>query len=293
MTRRRPERRRDLLGLLGETPVDLSQANDIRALPVSDLRVGSAQPRRSFDLERLSELAESIRVHGVLQPLLVRSVDGEYEIVAGERRWRAAQLAGLTEVPVVVRQLSNEQARAAALIENLQRDNLNVIDEVDGKLELVALTLGLEREEARKRLMQLLRAVPGDEHEQLDQVFRSMGETWRTFAKNKLRILNWPQPVLEALRAGLPLTLGSVVASAPPERQAELLKLAQNGASRSQLLQALQTPSQTSAVTPEHFAKVLSSKRFLSGLDTPTREALDRWLARMPERVRQAIDEQS
>ena len=120
-----------------------------------------------------------------------------------------------------------------------------------------------------------------------------MGETWRTFAKNKLRILNWPQPVLEALRAGLPLTLGSVVASAPAERQAELLKLAQNGASRSQLLQALQTPSQTSAVTPEHFAKVLSSKRFLSGLDTPTREALDRWLARMPERVRQAIDEQS
>ncbi len=211
--------------------MDLSQANDIRALPVSELRVGSTQPRRSFDLERLSELAESIREHGVLQPLLVRSVDGHYEIVAGERRWRAAQLAGLSEIPVVVRQLSDEQARAAALIENLQRDNLNVIDEVDGKLELVALTLGLEREQARKRLMQLLRTVPGDEHERLDQVFRSMGETWRTFAKNKLRILNWPQPVLEALRAGLPLTLGSVVAGAPEDRQAELLELAQNGAS--------------------------------------------------------------
>ena len=292
MTRRRPERRRDLVGLLGETPVDLSQANDIRALPVSELRVGSAQPRRSFDLERLSELAESVREHGVLQPLLVRSVDGHYEIVAGERRWRAAQLAGLSEVPVVIRQLSDEQARAAALIENLQRDNLNVIDEVDGKLELVALTLGLDREKARKRLMQLLRTVPGDEHEQLDQVFRSMGETWRTFAKNKLRILNWPQPVLEALPAGLPLTLGSVVAGAPEDRQAELLELAQNGASRSRLMRALQSKPKISPLAPEQLAKVLGSKRFLSSLDAPTRETLDRWLARIPEQLRQAIDEQ-
>lgn len=292
MTRRRPERRRDLVGLLGETPVDLSQANDIRALPVSELRVGSAQPRRSFDLERLSELAESVREHGVLQPLLVRSVDGHYEIVAGERRWRAAQLAGLSEVPVVIRQLSDEQARAAALIENLQRDNLNVIDEVDGKLELVALTLGLDREKARKRLMQLLRTVPGDEHEQLDQVFRSMGETWRTFAKNKLRILNWPQPVLEALHAGLPLTLGSVVAGAPEDRQAELLELAQNGASRSRLMRALQSKPKISPLAPEQLAKVLGSKRFLSSLDAPTRETLDRWLARIPEQLRQAIDEQ-
>lgn len=293
MTRRRPERRRDLIGLLGEAPVDLSQANDIRALPVSELRVGSTQPRRSFDLERLSELAESIREHGVLQPLLVRSVDGHYEIVAGERRWRAAQLAGLSEIPVVVRQLSDEQARAAALIENLQRDNLNVIDEVDGKLELVALTLGLEREQARKRLMQLLRTVPGDEHERLDQVFRSMGETWRTFAKNKLRILNWPQSVLEALRAGLPLTLGSVVAGAPEDRQAELLELAQNGASRSRLMRALQSKPKISPLAPEQLAKVLGSKRFLSSLDAPTRETLDRWLARMPEQLRQAIHELS
>ena len=293
MTRRRPERRRDLIGLLGDTPADLSQASDVRNLPVDELRVGSTQPRRSFDLERLSDLAESIREHGVLQPLLVRSVDGHYEIVAGERRWRAAQLAGLSEVPVVVRQLSNEQARAAALIENLQRDNLNVIDEVDGKLELVALTLGLERESARRRLMQLLRTPPGDEHEQLDQVFRSMGETWRTFTKNKLRILNWPQPVLEALRAGLPLTLGAVVAGAPADRQAELLALAQSGASRSQLLRALQAAPKTSPVAPERLAKLLGSKRFLASLDAPAREALERWLARMPERVRQAVDEQS
>lgn len=103
---------------------------DLRRLPIEYLSSGQYQPRKDFPPESLQELANSIRSQGIIQPIIVRSIaDRRYEIIAGERRWRAAQLAGLHEVPVVIRSISDEAALAIALIENIQRENLNPLDE--------------------------------------------------------------------------------------------------------------------------------------------------------------------
>ncbi|MBV9575203.1 MAG: ParB/RepB/Spo0J family partition protein, partial [Gammaproteobacteria bacterium] len=101
----------------------------LATLAVDQVKRGKYQPRREMDPQTLEELAHSIRAQGVLQPLIVRPVDNTYEIIAGERRWRAAQLAGLTEVPVIIRSIPDEAAMAIALIENIQRENLNPIEE--------------------------------------------------------------------------------------------------------------------------------------------------------------------
>jgi len=105
------------------------QKSLLRNLPVDMLRPGKYQPRRGMNQEALIELAESIRKQGIIQPVIVRTISsGNYEIIAGERRWRAAQLANLHEVPVVIRDISDEQAIAISLIENIQREDLNAID---------------------------------------------------------------------------------------------------------------------------------------------------------------------
>lgn len=107
-------------------------------MPVAKLTPSDVQPRRSFDENELKALAESIKSQGVLQPLLVRPLaDGRYEIIAGERRWRASQLAGLAEVPVIVREMDDGKALEVALVENVQRQDLNPIDEAAGYLRLV------------------------------------------------------------------------------------------------------------------------------------------------------------
>ena len=105
----------------------------ISTLKLTDIEPNKSQPRKNFDIEALKTLADSIRQNGIIQPLLIRSMpDGTYQIVAGERRWRAAKMAGLTEVPVLIKELSDQQAQQIALIENLQRENLNPIEEAIG-----------------------------------------------------------------------------------------------------------------------------------------------------------------
>lgn len=110
----------------------------LRKLSIALLKPGKYQPRQAINQETLAELAESIKAQGVLQPILARPIaDGNYEIVAGERRWRAAQLAGLDTVPVIVHDLSNQQVVAVALIENIQREDLNAIDAAVGLQRLI------------------------------------------------------------------------------------------------------------------------------------------------------------
>jgi len=120
--------------LLGSAPsVTQSSQSDLRQLPVDQIRRGRYQPRTRMDEAALEELAASISSQGIVQPLLVReTAGGGYELIAGERRWRAAQLAGLTEVPAVVRRVPDEAALAVGLIENIQRENLNPIEEAAG-----------------------------------------------------------------------------------------------------------------------------------------------------------------
>lgn len=148
-------------------------------LRLSEIEPNKAQPRKTFDEQALEELSQSIAQHGVLQPLLVRPLpDGGYQLVAGERRWRASRMAGLTEVPVVIRELTDEETMELALIENLQREDLNPIEEAEG-LQLLMENYGLTQEETAKR------------------VGRS-----RPAVANALRLLRLPENVKEMARVG-------------------------------------------------------------------------------------------
>ena len=125
---------RGLSALLDEMPEPASEA---RTAPIEHLRPGQFQPRRRFDEAELGELADSIRAHGLLQPILVRRIEDGFEIVAGERRWRAAQKAQLHEVPIVVRDLDDGAALEVALVENVQRQDLTPLEEAEGYRRLI------------------------------------------------------------------------------------------------------------------------------------------------------------
>ncbi len=290
MTRRKrpPLQLGEILGASAE----LLKPEGGHTLPTEKLRPGAGQPRREFDLLRLEELASSIREQGILQPLLVRPVGAEYEIVAGERRWRAAQLAGLPEVPVIVREYSDSEARQVALIENLQREDLNLLDEVDAKLVLVAETLQIPLEDAKPRLMQLLRSPEGREHQLLDQVFGTLGESWSSFARGKLRVLSWPEPILNAVRAGLPFSLAAVIAGAPEPYQQALLELSKNGATRSKLqaeVKRLTLAYEANLPTTSQVAQLLRNQKWLSSLEPKQQQEVEKWLQNMPSVLKAAL----
>ncbi|HWT16530.1 MAG TPA: ParB/RepB/Spo0J family partition protein [Patescibacteria group bacterium] len=117
---------------------DSANSGDLRTLPANQLQPGRYQPRTGMDPERLAELSESIKAQGVIQPIVVRGIGRDrYEIIAGERRWRAAQLAGLADVPVVVRDVPDQAAIAMALIENIQREDLNPLEEATALSRLI------------------------------------------------------------------------------------------------------------------------------------------------------------
>ena len=127
-------------------------AGSVSRLPINEIEPNRDQPRKTFDEEALGELSKSIADHGVIQPLLVRPMtDGSYQLIAGERRWRASRMAGLTEVPVVIREMSDSEAMELALVENLQREDLNPIEEARG-FQLLMETYALTQEQAASRV---------------------------------------------------------------------------------------------------------------------------------------------
>lgn len=153
--------------------------NSTVKLKLSDIEPNRNQPRKEFNEEALAELADSISQHGVLQPLLVRPLpDGGYQIVAGERRWRACRMAGISEVPAVIRELTESQVMELALIENLQREDLSVIEEAEGY----------------KLLMETYNFTQ-------DEISKSVGKS-RPSITNALRILNLPPNILDLLKEG-------------------------------------------------------------------------------------------
>lgn len=148
-------------------------------LNINDIEPNRDQPRKHFDEAALSELADSIALHGVIQPLLVRPIsDGGYQLIAGERRWRASRLAGLTEVPVVIREMTDSEAMELALIENLQREDLNPIEEAEG-YKLLMDTYSLTQSEAAERVGKSRPAVA-----------------------NAMRLLSLPKEVLDLIKEG-------------------------------------------------------------------------------------------
>jgi ParB family chromosome partitioning protein len=216
-----------------------SSANSVAAntIAITKISLPSKQPRRFFDPEKLEQLAESIRQHGILEPILVRSLPGDvYELVAGERRYRAAQLAGLKEVPIVARELSDQEALQFALIENLQRENLNPVEETEGMLDLLTLKLGCSQEDILDALAQMATAqkkrieLSGNVSrwiETIAEVLDSMlGLTPESFRTSRLPLLKLPAEVLTALREGkIEFTKARAIARVKDEDQrSDLLK---------------------------------------------------------------------
>ena len=200
---------RGLEALLGPARETAPPSNALQELPLDLLRPGRFQPRQAMDPEGIAELAESIGAQGVVQPVLVRPVDGEvasqarYEIVAGERRWRAAQHAGLESVPAVVRSLSDAEAALAALVENVQREDLSA-------MELA-------------RALRAILEISGGTHK---EVGRSIGMS-RAAVSNHLRLLELGD-VAQNLLAERKLEMGhgrALLAVTNPARQAALARL--------------------------------------------------------------------
>lgn len=188
--------------LIYDNSVDSAAGESVK-LSVHEIEPNHGQPRKNFEPEALSELSESIKEHGILQPLLVRPMaDGSYRLVAGERRYRAARLAGLTEVPVTIREMTDEEESIFALIENLQRQDLNIIEEAEGIKTLID-TFGLTQEEAAKRVGKSREAVT-----------------------NILRLLKLPEDISELVKQGK-ISMGHARALLSFEDKTEASRVAQ------------------------------------------------------------------
>ena len=195
---------RGLESLFEDAAPSFESDTRIETLPLREIEPDPGQPRKTFDDETLAELSASIAEHGLLQPIAVRpKPSGGYLIVAGERRWRASRMAGLTEVPVIVKDVTDEQAMELALVENLQREDLDPVEEAAGIRELMT----------RCDLTQ-------------EQAARKLGKS-RSALANSLRLLSLPETVLELLKSGF-ITIGhaKVILGLPtPELQEEAAQM--------------------------------------------------------------------
>ena len=205
MAEKRPALGRGLSALIPDAPAPAAPAAAERGLDVDSdlLQPNRFQPRTQMDDERIEELARSIRSHGIIQPIVVRRAGDRYEIVAGERRWRASQRAGLLKVPVVVRDVPEDRMLAAALIENIQREDLNPIEEAHA-----------------------YRRLADEFHLTQEQIAEAVGKD-RSSVANMLRLLKLPVEVRESLAAGV-LTMGHARALAGISDEALLLRLARD-----------------------------------------------------------------
>ena len=178
-----------------------------KTLRLSDMEPNRQQPRKAFAEEAIAALADSIRQYGMLQPILVRPYQGTYQIVAGERRWRAARMLGLDEVPVIIKEISDGEAMEIALIENLQRENLTPMEEANGYRQLME-QYGMTQE----------------------AVAKTVGRS-RSAVANALRLLQLPEEIQMLLESGA-ISAGhgkALLAIANPEKQLEAAKRAANG----------------------------------------------------------------
>lgn len=198
---------RGLDSLFDENAADSSGAVLIN---INDIEPNRGQPRKDFDEKALSELADSIAQHGLIQPIVVKpTIDGTYSIVAGERRWRASRMAGLTQVPVIIKDADGQTLMEIALIENLQREDLNAVEEALGYRSLID-SYGLTQEEVAKK----------------------MGKS-RSAVTNALRLLNLSEAELDALRRGT-ITAGharALLSCEDGETRGKMLLAAAKGAS--------------------------------------------------------------
>ena len=218
---------RGLESLFNENATD---EGGIITVSLNDIEPNRQQPRKDFDEDALSELAESIAQHGLIQPIVVKpTTNGRYSIIAGERRWRACRIAGLYEVPVVIKDVEAQELMELALIENLQREDLNAVEEALGYRSLID-AFGLTQEEVATR----------------------MGKS-RTAVTNALRLLNLSEDELDALRIGA-ITAGharALLSVDDTELREKMLEFAIKGASVRDLEKMAKTNKKTAAKKQE------------------------------------------
>lgn len=229
--KRRPALGRGMAALLSNAAPPPSapgatSGRSILSLPVEAVERNPEQPRKRFDEAKLDELAASIRQHGIVEPILVRKEGGRYRILAGERRWRAAQRAGLKEVPALVREATDREAFELALVENLQRADLNAIEEAEA-YEVLSSDHGLTQEEIATRV--------GKE---------------RSTVANALRLLKLPEEVRDAVRSGQ-LDMGHARALLGLGTSDEMKKLAQRAIREGLSVRALEGLIRSLARKPE------------------------------------------
>jgi ParB family chromosome partitioning protein len=194
---------------LAELPVEPESSLNLYSIVVPE-----TQARRYFDPDKLKQLIDSIRQYGILEPLLVRPIPGKpdkYELVAGERRYRAAKALNLPAIPVVIRELSDENALALSLVENLAREDLNPVEETEAILTLLEIDLKLERDEVVSLLYRLENESKGktthnvmgsEKEQQIQSLFQGLGQNCLSFISNRLPLLNLPEDILDAIKQG-------------------------------------------------------------------------------------------
>ena len=239
-TRKRPSvaPMRNVSAFLTPT-IEATESLPLSQVPIEQITLPAQQPRRYFDPAKMAHLIESVRKHGILEPLIVRPIAlNQYELLAGERRLRAAQALKLPQVPISSREFSDREAQQIALVENLQREDLNPIEETEAILSLLALSLDVEQPEiiallnqvsnAQKRNLDLTENV-FRQYEQIENLLQSIGRfTAQSFRSSRLPLLNLPEEILTALRQGkLEYTKARAIAQVEDEaKRKKLLKQA-------------------------------------------------------------------
>lgn len=244
----------DALLSSAQTPgVDEAAGDELREVGIEQLIAGAHQPRRHFDEDALAQLADSIRTQGVVQPLVVRAKGKQFEIVAGERRWRAAQRAGLKTIPVIVRALDEQDAMTVALVENIQRADLNALEEAEALRKLID-DCGLTH----------------------DQCAQAVGRS-RTHVSNLLRLLDLEADTQALVRSGqLSLGHAKVLLAADGARQVQLARLVvQRHLSVRQTELLIKDPQATAAAAPRASAAAAGDpeleRRLSSALGLPVK----------------------
>lgn len=233
--------------LFDDNTTDTAASQNLR---ISEIEPNRSQPRKNFDDETISALADSIKQHGILQPLLVRPYGSGYQIVAGERRWRAARMLGMSEVPVQIKELTDSEAMQIALIENLQRENLNPIEEAQGYFELTE-NFGMTQEEISK----------------------TVGRS-RSAIANAMRLLSLPEEVRTMLEDG-ELSVGHAKALLSFDNDYDMIVAARKACGGKMTVRALEKMAQN-AGKPE---KEVSNERidsYFKEMEIGLHEALGR-----------------
>lgn len=279
-----PVRQNSLKRFVFSSEQDLDTSSSPTWLSLNSIVFNSSQPRHYFDPQKLKELTESIIEYGILEPLLVRPIkngSNQYELVAGERRYKAATLAGLTQVPVTIRSLSDREALTISLVENLQREDLSPVEETEGILQLLSCHLDTTRDEVVASLYRMRNESSGavsqnvltnEVGQTIQSVFKSLGLlSWESFITSRLPLLKLPSDILEALRKGQIAYTKAIAISKvkePNQRTSLLTQSIEENLSLSQIREKIKQLKE-----PESLNETLTPQKTLEALNTKLKKA--------------------